>query len=361
MWSGSDLEEGLDGISWDWLMNLKIWNPGVFHGKKQDQQFFEGWYYKLISPDREDRWAVIPGVFYHPDPQLRHCFVQVLNGASSQVTYHRFPVGEFQADLSEFQIQIAGSSFHSHGFSLDLDSEGQRVIGEAAFEGLTPWPVTLLSPGVMGPYRFTPLMQTYHGILSLDHTIQGQLLINDQVVDFSRGRGYMEKDWGRTFPRAYIWMQTNHFLEQGVSLTASVATIPWLSGWFRGFLVGLLVDGRLYRFTTYLGSEILSLTVDDHHVNWVLTGKPISDRDRRFSRLELTIAAERSGGGLLSSPELNGMTPRILESLTAVIDVDLKGFTRGSGKPEIIYQGKGTCGGLEIAGTIDEIIDQRLE
>lgn len=342
-------------------MSLKIWNPGVFHGKQQDQQFFEGWYYKLISPDREHRWAVIPGVFYHPDPKLRHCFVQVLDGANSQVTYHRFPVEDFQADRSDFLIQIASSTFHSHGFSLDLDDAGQRVTGEVSFDELTPWPVTFLSPGVMGPYRFTPFMQTYHGILSMDHTIQGGLEINGQTVDFSRGRGYMEKDWGRTFPRAYIWMQTNHFIEQGVSLSASVATIPWLTGWFRGFLVGLLIDGRLYRFTTYLGSEILSLTVDDQHVHWNLAGGPSSGWDRRFSRFELAVAAERSGGGLLSSPELDGMTPRILESLTAVIDVELKGFPRGAEDPEIIYQGKGTCGGLEIAGTIEEIIDQRLE
>ncbi len=342
-------------------MSLKIWNPGVFHGTRQDQQFFEGWYYKLITPDREKRWAVIPGVFFHPDPQLRHCFVQVLDGATSQVTYHQFPVEDFQAHGSDFQIQIAGNSFNSRGLSLNLDDGSQRVIGEVEFEGLTPWPVTLLSPGVMGPYRFAPFMQTYHGVLSLDHTIQGRLEIDGQAVDFSRGRGYMEKDWGRTFPRAYIWMQTNHFLEQGISLTASVATIPWLTGWFRGFLVGLLIDGKLYRFTTYLGSQILSLAVDDQHVDWTLSGGSRSDPDRLFSNLELCLRAERSGGGLLSSPELDGMTPRILESLTAVIDVELKGFRRLSEKPEVIYQGKGTCSGLEIAGSIQEIIDQALE
>lgn len=342
-------------------MSIKIWKPGVFHGRRQDQQFFEGWYYKLITPDREGRWAFIPGVFHHPDPQLRHSFVQVLDGFTSQVRYHRFPVEEFQAADGDFEIQIAGNSFHSQGFSVDLDDGSQRVQGEVSFEGLSPWPVTLFSPGVMGPFRFAPFMQTYHGVLSMDHTIRGSLEINDQAVDFSRGRGYMEKDWGRTFPRAYIWMQTNHFLEQGVSLTASVATIPWLTGWFRGFLVGLLVDGVLYRFTTYLGSQVLSLAVDDQHVDWILAGSAKSDPDRRFSTYELAIRAERSGGGLLHSPELDGMTPRILESLTAVIDVELKGYPRAGGKATTIYQGKGTCGGLEIAGSIEEITDQAPE
>jgi tocopherol cyclase len=338
-------------------MKLKLWKPGVFHGKKPDQLFFEGWYYKLVSPDRQSRWAVIPGIFHHPDPQLRHSFVQVLDGTCRQVVYHRFPVEDFQAVPSEFQFQIAGNSFNSEGLSLVLEGEGQKVIGDLTFESLTPWPVTPLSPGVMGPYRFAPLMQTYHGVLSLDHTIQGRLEINGRAVDFTRGRGYMEKDWGRTFPRAYIWMQSNHFLDQGISITASVATIPWLSSWFRGFLVGLLVDGKLYRFTTYLGSKITSLSVDDLHVDWTLVGTARSGPDQRFSRYELSIRAERSGGGLLSSPELDGMTPRILESLTAVIEVELRGIPRSGKTAETIYQGVGTCGGLEIAGSIEEILE----
>lgn len=337
---------------------MKIWNPAVFHGVNQDRQFFEGWYYKLISKDRINRWAVIPGVFHHPDPELRHAFVQVLNGVTSQVTYHRFPINEFQASGNEWQIRIGRNHFSSKGLQLDLDDGTQQVKGEILFGKLNPWPVKFLSPGVMGPYRFAPFMQTYHGVLSLDHSLEGSLYVQGKQVDFVEGRGYIEKDWGNTFPRAYIWMQSNHFPQSGVSLTASVATIPWLTGWFRGFLVGLLIEERLYRFTTYLGSEIQTLTVTDEEVAWKLIGKSLSDPARRFSTFELTILAERGQGGLLSSPELDGMTPRILESLSASLDVKLIGLDKNMDPQHMIYQGKGTCGGLEVAGSIPEIVDQ---
>lgn len=342
-------------------MDLRIWKPAVFHGGRQDRQFFEGWYFKLVTPDQQERWAIIPGVFHHPEPALRHAFIQILDGIRGRVRYHRFPLEAFWASSREFEIRIAGSTFHGGGLSLLVEDPDQSIRGDVSFSGLSPWPVTLLSPGVMGPYRFAPLMQTYHGVLSMDHTLRGMLQIGGQAVDFDGGRGYIEKDWGRTFPRAYIWMQGNHFPDQGISLTASVATIPWLTGWFRGFLAGLLVDGRLYRFTTYLGSKIRSLTVDDQHVNWVLSGRSRSDPERRFSSLELSIRAERSKGGLLSSPELDGMTPRILESLTAEIEIELRGFSGNGGAGEIIYQGRGACAGLEIAGSITEITDQKAE
>lgn len=334
-----------------------IWNPPVFHGGRPDKQFFEGWYFKLVSADCRNRWAVIPGVFHHPDPGLRHAFVQVLDGMTSQVTYHRFPVSAFSASRTRFEIQIGGNHFGPDGLILDLDYQDQRISGEVKFGDLIPWPVKPLSPGVMGPYRFAPLMQTYHGVLSLDHSLQGGLSFNKMEVDFSGGRGYIEKDWGKTFPRAYIWMQSNHFPHQGVSITGSVATIPWLTGWFRGFLVGLLIDDKLYRFTTYLGSEIHALSIDEHHLTWRLTGGKAADPEGVYAGCELNIRAEKSAGGLLSSPELDGMTPRILESLTATMEIELRGMDPQGDYSKVIFQGTGSCGGLEIAGTVEEIAD----
>jgi hypothetical protein len=82
-------------------------------------------------------------------------------------------------------------------------------------------------------------MECYHGVLSFDHGITGQLTVNGEIFDFNGGRGYIEKDWGQAFPKAWIWMQSNHFEQPGTCLTASVAIIPWLRSAFSGFVVGL--------------------------------------------------------------------------------------------------------------------------
>ena len=338
-------------------MIRRLFTPAMYHGRDNQKVFFEGWYYKLISPDQDQRWAVIPGIFHHPDPERAHSFVQVLDGMTSKVEYHRFPFGAFRSSSSDFNINIDRNFFHSRGFSLHLAGENQQIEGDLELQGLQPWPISIFSPGVMGPYRYAPFMQTYHGILSLDHEIMGSLHINGIDVDFSGGRGYMEKDWGKTFPRAYIWMQSNHFPEKGVSLTASVATIPWLTGWFRGFLVGFVANGTLYRFTTYLGSKINRLSVNDQYVIWNLIGNRRTVPRGKFQTYHLEIKAKRGQGGLLSSPELDGMTPRILESLTGEIEVVLVGIDNNSRKQEVIYRGTGICAGLEVAGSIEEIAE----
>ena len=55
-------------------------------------------------------------------------------------------------------------------------------------------------PGVMGPFSFVPFMECYHGVVNIDHKISGSLMINNEEIDFTDGYGYIEKDWGKSFP-----------------------------------------------------------------------------------------------------------------------------------------------------------------
>jgi hypothetical protein len=203
----------------------------------------------------------------------------------------------------------------------------------------------------MGPYTFAPFMECYHGVLSFDHSIAGSLSINGAAYDFTGGRGYIEKDWGQAFPKAWIWMQSNHFKPDalGTSLTASVAIIPWLRGAFPGFIVGLRRSGQLYRFATYTGATIARLDLADTHVAWQMTGR--AGPGHTLHRLE--IVAWRAEGGLLHSPERSVMLQRVPESLTARIDVRLLAVT--GGQEHVIFEGTGRHAGLEIVGPIQEI------
>lgn len=329
------------------------WRPELYHGWGKKPPFFEGWYFKLVDAGEMHRYAVIPGVFIGTESDASHAFVQTLDGVTGRTCYHRYPFEAFRADSREFDIQVGPNRFRLDAITLDIDSPQQQLRGELRFAGLAPWPVTLTSPGIMGWYAFVPFMECYHGVLSLDHTIEGSLTVHGRELDFSGGRGYIEKDWGQAFPKAWIWTQSNHFGgAAGTSLTASVAIIPWLRGAFPGFIVGLWHGGQLYRFATYSGAAIERLELADTHVTWHMAGR--AGRDRSRHRLE--IVAWRAEGGLLHSPERSAMLQRVSESLTARLDVRL--LSLDGGHEQVIFAGVGQHAGLEIVGPSDEI--QRL-
>jgi hypothetical protein len=287
-------------------------------------------------------FAVIPGVFVAPNPADSHAFVQTLDGKTGSATYHRYPPDAFRFDRQTFDIRVGPNRFSSEGLALEIAAPEREMRGELRFVGVTPWPVTLASPGIMGWYAYAPFMECYHGVLSLDHAVSGELRIDGQTVDFASGRGYIEKDWGQAFPNAYVWMQTNHFAQPGTSLTASVATIPWRGSAFRGFIVGLWHAGTLHRFATYTGAVLERFDATDGRVAFALRSKP---RDG----LLLEVSARRSEGGVLRSPQREAMLQRVMESLTAEVEVRL---TRHG---DLVFEGTGRHAGLEVVGDMTEL------
>jgi hypothetical protein len=323
----------------DFPMN-RFWqatmNPDWYHGHGRAAPFFEGWYYKLVDPTQRHKWAIIPGVTLSGQP---HSFIQILNGSTGEAFYHQYDLEAFWAATDRFEIRVGDSRFSASSLVLDVSDAGQRRHGELEFGPLTPWPVSVGSPGIMGWYAWIPFMECYHGVVSLDHPIRGSLAFDGTPIDFTRGRGYIEKDWGKSFPASWIWLQTNHFAQPGTSLTASVATIPWLGRSFRGFIIGFWHEGQLYRFATYTGARTEKLALAGRQVEWIVS-------DRRY-RLEMT--ATRSREGLLKGPTTVDMGKRVAESLDASVDVRLTHLDRG--RRSVRFEGTGSHAGLELFNT----------
>ena len=316
-------------------------NPAMYHGHGKKPPFFEGWYFKLINATETRRFAFIPGVFLG---EGAHAFVQVLDGNTARSTYHRYNLSEFWASQEHFEVRIGKNYFSQDSLELHIDDELGQVRGNLTFKGTAPWPVSITSPGIMGWYAWVPKMECYHGVLSFDHQIQGNLKVDGHPIDFTGGRGYIEKDWGQSFPAGYIWFQSNHFDTSGTSITASIAVIPWLGSAFRGFIVGLWHQERLYRFATYTGAKTEELTINGEQVHWVL-----NDGHRR---LEMT--ARRAEGGLLHEPTRSEMLQRVEETMLSTVEIQL---TTLAGKQ--IYSGLGRNTALEVNGDMNQLLDMR--
>jgi tocopherol cyclase len=318
---------------------LRIWSPSTYQGKARMKSYFEGWYYKLADKNEGNICAVIPGVSFDKEGKHPHSFIQFLDDSGTLSHYFSFPVEQFRFSRSKPEFQIGNSFFSPNRIELNIDDKSNSIRGALDFQDIKPWPVTLFSPGAMGWYAFVPFMECYHGVLSFDHLIRGCLEINGKSVDFSGGRGYTEKDWGRSFPGYHVWIQTNHFDMPGTSLMVSIANVPWLRKSFDGFLIGLWHQGSLFKFATYTGAAITVFHYDRE--------KLVIHVRSKANRLEIEVSYKK--GAELKTPVLGEMQGRLSESLAAETKIKLFSL---KGSESLIFEGTGRHTGLEIEGKL---------
>jgi hypothetical protein len=238
-------------------------------------------------------------------------------------------------------LQLGNNFFSLNKVSLNFQNERVKVYGDIAANDLKPWPVTLLERGCMGWYGYLPTMECFHGILSMDHRLDGSLVINDNDINFNKGRGYIEKDWGRNFPKDWIWAQSNYFGNSKISVSVSLATIPWKNYEFSGFIIGIQHDDKLYRFTTYNFSKIVKIELNNQNLKWHLK--------KGAFELELEISSGKKSG-LLYAPDKIDMVPKVQEYLDGSISIVLK-----KNNNLIINQSTNRAA-VEIVGRTDQLI-----
>lgn len=315
----------------------KTFNPEIYQGKYKKGGYFEGWYFKIIDNSMKHAYAVIPGVSLGGGISDSHAFIQVLDAFGCKVNYIKYDISSFQFNENKFEAQIADNYFSSSEIRLNVKNEGFRMNGRLLFKNIVSYPKTLLRPGIMGPYSYVPFMECYHGIVSIHHDITGRMNVSGDMVDFSEGYGYIEKDWGRSFPEAWIWLQSNHFNSRDVSLMFSTAKVPWLGRYFTGFISFLRTGSKIYLFSTYTKAKIMRLNYRGNCLNVLL-----EDRN-----LKMEIMAEHSDGGILKAPKNGLMKREVLESINAAVEVRLS-----DKEGKIIFEGRGTHTGLEIVSEI---------
>jgi tocopherol cyclase len=322
----------------------RIWNPAEYQGDGVRRRYFEGWYFKQVDASTDRTVSIIPGVSFSADGTTAHSFVQVVPSTGEEAHYFACPPEAFTADFRRpFAIHIGPNAFSSNGLTLDLKDGAHEVRGNLTFGPWTPWPITAFSPGIMGWYRFVPGMETYHGVLSMDHAVSGSITIDGRRTSFDGGRGYVEKDWGRGFPSSWIWAQSNTFDRQGVSLMLSVAKIPWMTRSFVGSIAGLLLDGRLHRFATYTGARITCIETGENEARVTLAD----------GREELQVHARGCRTLALRAPVLGAMDGRDAESLGGDLDVTLR--TLRGGHAGVVFRGTGRQAGIEVMNAKDEL------
>ncbi len=320
-------------------MCLRLYNPEVFQGSLSKKHYFEGWYFKHVTYDLSYTFSFIPGVsLVENDP---HAFIQIMSADHGNTDYIRYPLDEFRWDKRRLLLQVGSSTFTERGIILNIESERINLTGQINFSNIIKYPKSIFSPGIMGWYSFVPFMECNHGIVSVNHDLQGEISINRNVIDFNKGKGYIEKDWGVSFPEAWIWIQSNNFKEHDTSFSFSIAKIPWMGRFFIGFIAFLYLNKKFYLYSTYNKSIVSEINHDKNSIEITV----------RNNKNILKISVIKDSFGDLRAPVSGEMSRRIKESIDSEVHLQL--FDKYH---NLEYEGTGKSVGLEIVEKIFDYI-----
>ncbi|HBH06362.1 MAG TPA: hypothetical protein DDX92_07145 [Flavobacteriales bacterium] len=311
---------------------LRHLNTAVFQGRNQTRNYFEGWYMKQVSDDGSFYFAVIPGIALDKNGN-GHAFIQLIEGESDHTEYIRYELSDFDFELNTFRGRIGSNTFRFDGLELDLTEKGIPFQAKLSFDFPKVDPSWWISPGRVNWYSWLPGMQCYHLVVSPFHHVKGTVKLNGNTYTFNKGHGYIEKDYGRSFPNSWIWLQCNNFGMDEASIMYSEGDVVWAGVKFRGFICTLICNGKSYLFATYTTARVRHFSDKNGLLKIRITS----------SKYVLDISANGDTGGILRAPVDGQMKRDILETLHA--EVNIKFCTRQN---ELIYEGKGTRAGFEV-------------
>lgn len=315
----------------------EIFNPDLYHGKHKKRNYFEGWYFKIVDKKNDHKLAIIPGISYGNNEDENCSFIQILNGKELYCKYLYYDIDDFRYNNSKFRICIHTNIFTLKNLNLSINTDDIGINGNIVFKNLVRWPSTIINPGSMGFFNLLKFMECYSQVCVLNGSIVGDLNINGESIDFTGGKVYIEKNWGRSFPSSWLWIQSNSFKNRKASVTCSIGTIPFLTTGFTGFLIGVTIENEFYAFTTMNHSKI---NIQHFGEDVVLTATK--------KNLKLTIKTYTTPKDFLTlkAPYKGSMIFSVKETICAQVHMILEN-TKDN---KVIFEDIGLSAGIEYGG-----------
>jgi len=146
------------------LQHFSVFNSEKLHPHVMQRRnnFFEGWYYKMVSADQNTVIAIIPGIFKYGSAS--HIFTLVLY--NEHCYYFKYGAENLKFDLSangNYNFTFDNNTFTQDFIKFSLHEDITKNVSihteGIKFSNLKRWPKTFLSPGVMGPFEWLGFLE----------------------------------------------------------------------------------------------------------------------------------------------------------------------------------------------------------
>jgi len=209
---------------------------------KKNSNYFEGWYFRFTD-ESEINYAVIFAITKCiEDP---HCFVQIFNQYDESCKYIKYPVNKFHYDSETDTVHINNNLLSDNILVIDEEIKINLSISNHLYLSENK------DKSAMSYLKNFPL-ECFQEVIFLDSAFTGT--IKNGVEKQISGKSYMEKTYGYSFPKKWIWIQSSY--GEKSTFTFSTGAVPFKFLTITGFFLILKTSSMSYRFSTTNNSKI---------------------------------------------------------------------------------------------------------
>lgn len=300
-----------------------------YHKKKHGSNYFEGWYIKITMEEEKNAIAFIVGT--SQTKKEEHAFIQIIDNIRKKTEVLDYPITSFSVENKPFKVTLPGFRFSE----TELYFEHPEMVIDITFSNIRNFKSSLYAPTIMGPFSYLPYMQCRHSVCSIYHEIYGRVQIKNFIKEGKIGIGYIEKDRGVSFPKKYIWFQSESQKDKHCCMFA-IADVPVYKYAFEGILGFISTPDLQLVIGSYYGAKCTGIK------KWKAKQHTIYKIELIQRKIRVHIEIIQANKYPLQSPIEGSMIGKVYESL------DSYAWIRVYKDKMLLFEGKDSCCGFEM-------------
>lgn len=230
-----------------------------FHFLHKNGPSFEGFYFKTALVDGTTL-VIICG--FAKSKVKSHAFIQV-SSQLSKTFYFEYPLSSLKTSKETFNFSVGKNTFTQQG--IDIKEEDCEI--NLSFSNFELWNRSFFNPSIMGALTFVPFVECKHDIISPYLEVNGEAKLKSKTLKFQDNSGYIDKNWGTSFPKDYFWGHISSFKNPTVSVQFAKAKPKWLL-WKIPVHIGFLrMNGEIHLFKSWKKGKIKLINVGQEQIH----------------------------------------------------------------------------------------------
>ena len=288
---------------------------------------FEGWYYRAFDPESRQSWVLI-AAYWVEDNYEGNGFLELIQHPEGTVYKQEFSsvnIEEIQASQGEFDLRLGDVQLGANKIDgVMWTDDGQRLEIDLEITDCAQWgaPDDDNNRWTMGWSTEAPGIPIRWHVHHLKANMSGTIRTPEHEWTLSEIPLHQEKNWGRSFPSSWMWLQSNHFEGRpDVAFAAAGGPIfPWRFT-PHGYMAGLRWRDQFFTWRTHDTHTFPEAEFWIDHERRLAIWRLVGENYRH--RIEVSVEVPLHELILIDIPSDNGLHVGAVEHLAATTFVTL--------------------------------------